>query len=138
MKKLLARPAPMLSPGGWNLLALVGLLGLLANAMAWPLWYSPGGPYPEWMLLKTLPLLLPLRGLLHGRRRTHQWASFLTLPYIMGSIGAFYGALVPPRFSTPTDALGAGVQLAFALPMLVGCMYYAYTTAGSAETPAER
>ena len=133
MRKLLARPAPLLSPAAWNGLALAGLLGLLANSLAWPLWYSPGGPYPEWMLLKVLPLLLPLRGLLHGRRRTHQWASFLSLPYVMGSIAAVYGFLVPPRFTTGVDMLGGLVQLVFATAMLLGCMYYAYATAGEPE-----
>jgi uncharacterized membrane protein len=137
MRKALARPAPLLSPGGWNLMALGGLLGLLGNSMAWPLGYSPGGPYPEWMLMKTLPLLLPLRGLLHGRRRTHQWASFLALPYIMGSIAAFYGFLVPPRFTAGMDTVGAAVQLVFALPMMAGCMYYAYSMAATERRKAE-
>ena len=130
MRKLLARPMAFLSPAAWNGLAVTGYLGLLANSLAWPLWYSPGGPYPEWMLMKVLPLLLPLRGLLHGRRRTHQWASFLTLPYIMGSIAAIYGYLASPRFTTGMDLLGGVLQLALAGVMLAGCMYYAYATAG--------
>jgi len=131
MRKQLARPANYLSPVGWNGMAVAGHLGLLANSLAWPLWYSPGGPYPEWMLLKTLPLLLPLRGLLHGRRRTHQWTSFLALPYIMGSIAAIYGYLVPPHYTSAIDALGGLIQLVPASALMVGCMYYAYATAGT-------
>ncbi|MEF8793970.1 DUF2069 domain-containing protein [Thiohalorhabdus sp.] len=130
MRKLLARPTALLSPPAWNGLAITGHLGVLANSLSWPLWYSPGGPYPEWMLLKVVPLILPLRGLLHGRRRTHQWASFLTLPYIMGSIAAIYGFLASPRFTSGLDLVGAMVQLVLAGVMLAGCMYYAYATAG--------
>jgi len=136
MRKLLARPTSLLSAANWNRLAIGGHLGLLANSLAWPLWYSPGGPYPAWMMLKALPLLLPLRGLLHGRRRTHQWASFLTLPYIMGSVATAYGFLVPPQFANGVDALGGLVQLVFALSMMLGCMYYAYATAGTAASGA--
>lgn len=130
MRKLLAQPGGLLSAVAWNRTAVAGLLGLLFNSLAWPLWYSPGGPYPEWMILKAVPLLLPLRGLLHGRRRTHQWASFLALPYVMGSIGAIYGFLVPPRFTGALDFAGAMVQLVFSLGLLAGCMYYAFATAG--------
>jgi uncharacterized membrane protein len=32
-------------------------------------------------MLKALPLLLPLRGILHGRRYTFQWSSMLILGY---------------------------------------------------------
>ena len=129
MRKLLARPAPLLSPQAWNGLAVAGLLGLLANSMAWPLWYSPGGPYPGWMLIMTLPLLLPLRGLLHGRRRTHQWTSFLALLYLMGPILTLYGYLRSAPYATGLDAIGGLVELLFATLLMLGCMYYAYTTA---------
>lgn len=137
MRKLLARPASLLTSAAWNGLAVTGYLGLLANSLAWPLWYSPGNPYPEWMLLKVLPLLLPLRGLLRGRRRTHQWASFLTLPYIMGSIAAIYGFLASSQFTTGLDLVGGVVQLVLAGTMMVGCMYYAYATAGWEQRKAE-
>ena len=33
-------------------------------------------------MLKVLPLLAPLRGVLAGRRRTVQWASMLILAYV--------------------------------------------------------
>jgi uncharacterized membrane protein len=33
-------------------------------------------------MLKALPLLLPLRGLLNGKRYTYQWSSLLILAYL--------------------------------------------------------
>lgn len=39
---------------------------------------KPGGSL---LILKTLPLLLPLFGILHGKRYTYQWASMFILLY---------------------------------------------------------
>ncbi|MFP4560466.1 MAG: DUF2069 domain-containing protein [Thiohalorhabdus sp.] len=130
MRKLLAKPATWLSPPLWQATAVTGLLGLLFTSMAWALWWSPGSPYPIWMTIKSVPLLLPLRGLLHGRRRTAQWASFLPLPYLLGSILAVYGFLVPPHFTSAPDFVGAVLQGVFGILLMTGSMYYAYTTAG--------
>ena len=37
-------------------------------------------------MLKTLPLLAPLIGILRGKRYTHQWASLLILPYFAEAV----------------------------------------------------
>jgi NAD(P)H dehydrogenase (quinone) len=44
---------------------------------------QPGG---SWLALKCLPLLLPLFGILNGRRYTYQWASMLILLYFTEGI----------------------------------------------------
>ncbi|HKJ89158.1 MAG TPA: DUF2069 domain-containing protein [Gammaproteobacteria bacterium] len=133
MRQLLAKPAHRLSSSAWQGLAVTGLLGLLFTSMAWTLWLGQESPQPAWMIVKTVPLLLPLRGLLHGRRRTAQWASFLPLPYLLGSILTVYGYLVPPYFTPGPDFLGGLLQGAFSLLLMAGCMYYAYSTASTAE-----
>jgi uncharacterized membrane protein len=61
--------------------AVGSLLGLIALCLAWELWLAPVRPGGSWLVLKALPLLAPLFGLLHGRRRTFQWTSFLALAY---------------------------------------------------------
>mgnify|MGYP000367843464 CR=1 FL=1 len=131
MRQFLTRPVPFLTPTGWQIVAISGLLGLMAATMAWPLFWSPGGPYPVWMMVTVVPLLTPLRGLLHGRRRTAQWAAFLPLPYLGGSIASVYGYFGFPQYTTAADALGACAQGAAAGIMIVGCMYYAYATRGA-------
>lgn len=62
--------------------ACVNLLALVFLCLAWELWLAPLRPGGSWLALKTLPLLLPLMGILHGRRYTYQWASMLILAYL--------------------------------------------------------
>ncbi|MGH8629456.1 MAG: DUF2069 domain-containing protein, partial [Burkholderiales bacterium] len=59
--------------------ASVSLLLLIAWSLAWELWLAPLRPGGSWLVLKALPLLLPLLGVLNGRRYTYQWASMLVL-----------------------------------------------------------
>jgi uncharacterized membrane protein len=58
--------------------SLVALIGLCA---AWELWLAPLRPDGSALVVKALPLLLPLFGILHGKRYTYQWASMLILGY---------------------------------------------------------
>ncbi|MBM3355478.1 MAG: DUF2069 domain-containing protein, partial [Betaproteobacteria bacterium] len=48
------------------------LVGLLALCVAWELWLAPLRPGGSWLVLKALPLLAPLFGVLRGRRYTYQ------------------------------------------------------------------
>ena len=65
-----------------NLGAIVSLITLIFLCLAWELWLAPVRPGGSALGLKALPLLLPLFGILHGRRYTHQWAAFLALAYV--------------------------------------------------------
>lgn len=62
--------------------ACASLLALIFLCLAWELWLAPLRPGGSWMVLKALPLLLPLLGVLNGRRYTSQWASMLILAYL--------------------------------------------------------
>jgi uncharacterized membrane protein len=62
--------------------AVASLLTLIALCLAWEIWLAPLRPDGSWLMLKALPLLLPLRGVLAGRRRTYQWASMFILLYV--------------------------------------------------------
>lgn len=57
------------------------LLALIALCLAWELWLAPLRPGGSSLALKCLPLLLPLFGLLRGKRYTYQWAWILGLAY---------------------------------------------------------
>jgi uncharacterized membrane protein len=59
------------------------LLALIALCLAWEIWLAPLRPGGSWLMLKALPLLFPLRGVLAGRRRTYQWASMFILAYLV-------------------------------------------------------
>ena len=45
------------------------------------MWLAPLRPGGSLMALKALPLVLPLAGVLQGRRYTFQWSSMLILAY---------------------------------------------------------
>ena len=62
--------------------ACLSLLALIFLCLAWELWLAPLRPGGSWMALKALPLLLPLLGVLNGRRYAYQWASMLILGYL--------------------------------------------------------
>ena len=45
-------------------------------------WFAVGYPWPI-CALAIGPLLVPLRGLARGRRRTYAWATLLAIPYLV-------------------------------------------------------
>jgi uncharacterized membrane protein len=70
--------------------ACLSLPALIFLCLAWELWLAPLRPGGSWLVLKTLPLLLPLPGILRGRRYSCQWASMLILAYLAeGAVRAF-------------------------------------------------
>jgi uncharacterized membrane protein len=66
-----------------NLLAMISLIGLIGLCLAWELWLAPLRPGGSWLVLKTMPLLVPLFGIIRGKRYTYQWASLLILLYLV-------------------------------------------------------
>ena len=66
----------------FNRMASASLVGLLFLCLAWELWLAPLRAGGSMLALKALPLLLPLFGILRGKRYTHQWASMLALVYL--------------------------------------------------------
>lgn len=61
--------------------ASISLIALIMLCLAWELWLAPLKVGGSLLALKTLPLLLPLFGILRGKRYTYQWASMLILLY---------------------------------------------------------
>lgn len=59
------------------------LIALIVLCVAWELFVAPQRPGGSWLVLKVLPLLAPLRGVLRGRVYTYQWAAMLALLYVM-------------------------------------------------------
>ena len=75
-------PAPVLaSVRLTRFLAVGSLLGLIALGLAWELWLAPLRPGGSWLVLKVLPLCIPLAGLLKHRMYTYRWVSLLVWLY---------------------------------------------------------
>ncbi len=113
-------------------LAVGGLLALLGVVVAWAGWLAPAGAQPPALrtAVAALPLLLPLPGLLRGRRRAHLWGALVTLPYfthgvveawagarpwlagleIAAAVAAFSGCLLALRARRPPRSGGAGAS----------------------------
>ncbi|MDB5769749.1 MAG: hypothetical protein JWM42_123 [Burkholderia sp.] len=62
------------------------LVALIVLCVAWELVLAPLRPGGSWMVLKVLPLLLPLRGVLKRNIYTMQWSSMLILLYFMEGV----------------------------------------------------
>ena len=62
-------------------LASASLIALIALSVAWEAVLAPIRPGGSLLMLKALPLLIPLFGILRGKRYTYQWASMFVLFY---------------------------------------------------------
>jgi uncharacterized membrane protein len=93
------------------------LIALALLAVAWELVLAPLRPGGSWLVLKALPLLAPLFGVLRGRRYTYQWASLLIW---------LYAAEGATRLYTDSGlSVGlAGVELALSLAFFAAAVAY--------------
>ena len=64
-----------------HVIASASLIALIFLCVAWELWLAPLRTGGSTLALKALPLLLPLLGVLRGKRYTYQWSSMLILAY---------------------------------------------------------
>jgi uncharacterized membrane protein len=112
-----------------NMAAIVSLIALIALCLAWELRLAPLKPGGSWLVLKVLPLLAPLFGILHGRRYTHQWASLLILAYLAEG-------LVRATTDTGMMRVMAGIEVALATTFFVASVYFARITRPSARPKA--
>ncbi len=74
-----------------HLLASASLIALIFLCIAWELWLAPLREGGSALYLKALPLLLPLFGVLRGRRYTFQWSSMLILAYFTEGVVRAWG-----------------------------------------------
>ncbi len=91
-------------------------VALLLLAVLWEWLLAPLRPGGSWLLLKAVPLLLPLAGVLRGDVKIMQWALLLVLLYIAeGSVRA----ADPP----PAGTL-AMIEIALGLVFFIAAIVY--------------
>ncbi len=61
--------------------ATTSLIALILLALAWETVLAPLKPGGSMLMLKAVPLLLPMFGILRGNRYTYKWASMFILLY---------------------------------------------------------
>lgn len=87
------------------LVANASLVLLIALGIAWELFLAPLRPGGSWLVLKVLPLLLPLRGILRANRYTCQWASMLSLAYFVEGVVRTFSDPAPSRYLAAIESV---------------------------------
>lgn len=72
-------------------IASASLIALIFLNLAWELWLAPLKPGGSWLVLKAVVLLIPLMGILKGRRYTYQWMSMFILLYFTEGVMRAWG-----------------------------------------------
>ena len=101
--------------------ASTSLIALILLCLAWEAFLAPLKPNGSLLILKTLPLLLPIFGILKGKRYTYQWAGMLILFY-------FTEGVVRAWSDKDLSAQLALVEVALSLIFFVCAIFYAKGT----------
>lgn len=67
----------------YQIAASASLILLIALCLAWEGWLAPLKPGGSWMILKGAFLLVPLFGILRGKRYTYKWLSLFIQFYLL-------------------------------------------------------
>ena len=101
----------------------VVLLALIALCVVWEGWLAPLRPGGSWLMLKAVPLLPAVFGVLRGRRYTSQWLSMLSLLYFTEGV---------LRASDPgLTGVFALIEVALAVTLFISTTLHARATAPS-------
>src|SRR5213592_528145 len=108
-----ALPAPV----AWSrAIAVASLLALIVLGLAWELWLAPTGN--RTLVLKVLPLVVPLAGLLKNRMYTYRWVSLMVWLYFTeGVVRAWSDA----QLAGPLLAL---TEVALCLALFAACAWH--------------
>jgi uncharacterized membrane protein len=104
--------------------ASASLIALIMLCLAWEATLAPLKPGGSLLILKTLPLLLPLFGILKGKRYTYQWVSMFILLY-------FTEGVVRAWADTGLSVKLALVEVALTLLFFTCAIFYAKLTRNS-------
>lgn len=74
------------------------------------------------LALKALPLLIPVFGILNGKRYTHQWMSLFSLFYLTEG-------LVRVASDSPGERWLAAIEVGLAAALFAGCIGYSHSSA---------
>lgn len=98
--------------------ASASLIALIFLCVAWELWLAPLRPGGTWLVLKVLPLMAPLFGILRGKLYTYRWSTLLIWLYFTeGCVRAW-----SDRGDSATLAL---LEVAVSLSFFVAAAWYA-------------
>jgi uncharacterized membrane protein len=111
--------------------AIISLIVLISLCITWETILAPLRPGGSWLMLKVLPLLLPLFGILRGKRYTFQWSSMLILVY-------FTEGVVRTWSDSPPSSWLASIEIALSCAFYFAAIFYAKLTALSVNSPGRK
>lgn len=101
--------------------ASISLLALIMLTLAWESVLAPLKPGGSLLMLKAVPLLLPLFGVLRGKRYTYQWSCMFILLY-------FTEGVVRAWSDVGLSAALAIMEVTLSLSFFVCAIFYAKLT----------
>lgn len=115
---------PLIAPAAHRV-ALVSLCCLIVLCILWEWLIAPIRPGGSWMILKALPLMIPLQGILTNqikRRYTYQWATLFVWIYFTEGIVRAWSDLAPLSRSMAT------IEVLLAIVFYVAAVIYVRNT----------
>ena len=121
----------------YALLASVSLIALLLLCIAWEWLLAPLRPGGSWMILKTLPLLIPLRGVIKRDNYTMQWSSMLIWLYFTEGIVRLSSDRLPLSAALAAGELALSLIFFFAIILYLRPLKKAAKAEAKAKAAAE-
>ena len=116
---------------GWTRsVAVASLVGLIVLGVVWELWLAPIRPGGSWLVLKVLPLCVPLAGLLKRRMYTYRWVSLLVWLYFTEGVVRAWSEQPPGRYL-------ALVEVVLCLALFVACALHVRLRLANGRQTAE-
>ncbi len=119
--------SPVVAASRW--LATGSLLGLIILCVVWELWLAPLRPGGSWVVLKALPLCIPLVGLLKRRMYTYRWVSLLVWLYFTEGVVRAWSDKAPGNYL-------AMLEILLCLLLFVACVLHVRIRLQSAKAQA--
>ncbi len=86
-------------------LAVGSLLGMIVLGLAWELWLAPLRPGGSLLVLKVLPLCIPLAGILKNKMYTYRWVSLMVWLYFTEGAVRAYSDKAPSNYYAMVQVL---------------------------------
>jgi uncharacterized membrane protein len=99
------------------LASITSLVALILLGVAWEAFLAPLRPGGSWMVLKVLPLMIPLFGILRGKIYTYQYSSMLVWLY-------FTEGVVRALSDHGLSQQLAGLEVALSLVFFLSCIFF--------------
>ncbi len=109
----------------YQFIASTSLIALIFLCIGWELFWAPLRPGGSWLVLKAFFLLVPLFGILRGKRYTYKWLSLFVQFYLFEGL------------TRATTEQGLGQQLALGEVILSSLLFVACILYVRATRPAQ-